>query len=86
MRIILADHQRDREPRAQVPHSLGQLAAVHPWHGEIGEHETHHTGLHPRATWLRLLTEVGFDATAETEHTTEDRQPRTIFVAHRRGG
>jgi SAM-dependent methyltransferase len=49
-------------------------------------HETHHTGLHPRATWLRLLTEVGFDATAETEHTTEDRQPRTIFVAHRRGG
>jgi SAM-dependent methyltransferase len=49
-------------------------------------HETHHTGLHPVATWLRLLSEVGFDATAETERTTEDRVPRTIFVAHRRAG
>ena len=46
-------------------------------------HETHHTNLFPEATWLRLLTEVGFRPTAEVERTDDDRPPRTIFVAHR---
>jgi SAM-dependent methyltransferase len=46
-------------------------------------HETHHLGLFPVATWLRLLSEVGFAATAEVERTDDDRTPRTIFVAHR---
>ena len=48
-------------------------------------HERHDTGLFPTATWLRLLHEVGFEATAEVERTTDDRTPRTIFVAHRPG-
>ena len=46
-------------------------------------HETHHTGLFPAATWLRLLSDVGFEATAEVERTDDDRPPRTIFVGHR---
>lgn len=45
--------------------------------------ETHHTGLFRRRTWLRLLTEVGFDAGRITEESSEDRVPRDIFVAHR---
>jgi SAM-dependent methyltransferase len=49
-------------------------------------HETHHSGLFPAATWLRLLGEVGFQPRAEIEHTDDDRRPRTIFVAHRPGG
>lgn len=49
-------------------------------------HETHHSGLFPEATWLRLLTEVGFRPGAETERTDDDRPPRTIFVAHRPEG
>ena len=48
-------------------------------------HETHRTGLFPTATWLRLLADVGFDADATPEHTTEDRPPRTIFLGHRPG-
>ncbi len=47
-------------------------------------HDVHVLGLFPEATWLRLLTEAGFDAQARTEHTTEDRDPRRIFVGHRR--
>lgn len=47
------------------------------------EHETHRTGLFPRATWLRLLAEVGFAADAVAEITTEDRTPREYFLAHR---
>jgi SAM-dependent methyltransferase len=46
-------------------------------------HETHRTGLFPEATWLRLLEQAGFEATAETERTTEDRAPRTIFIGRR---
>ena len=48
-------------------------------------HETHETGLFPRDTWLRLLRETGFRPEAVTEQTTEDRTPRTFFVAHRPG-
>jgi trans-aconitate methyltransferase len=46
-------------------------------------HETHHAGLFPAATWLRLLADVGFDPDATPEVTTEDRPPRTIFLGHR---
>jgi SAM-dependent methyltransferase len=46
-------------------------------------HETHRTGLFPRATWLRLLDAAGFDPTMVTEDTTEDRTPRDVFVARR---
>jgi len=48
-------------------------------------HETHETGLYPRDTWLRLLRETGFRPEAVTEQTTEDRTPRSFFVAHRPG-
>jgi SAM-dependent methyltransferase len=46
-------------------------------------HDTHVTGLFPRATWLALLREAGFDARVEIEETTEDRTPREVFVARR---
>jgi trans-aconitate methyltransferase len=46
-------------------------------------HETHHSGLFPVATWLRLLSDVGFAPRAEVERTDDDRTPRTIFVAAR---
>ncbi len=46
-------------------------------------HETHRTGLFPAATWLRLLTDVGFVAESTPEVTSEDRQARTIFLGHR---
>jgi SAM-dependent methyltransferase len=46
-------------------------------------HETHRTGLFPRNDWLRLLTEVGFDADAIPEVTTEDRPPRDLFLGRR---
>ncbi|HWC69374.1 MAG TPA: class I SAM-dependent methyltransferase [Acidimicrobiales bacterium] len=46
-------------------------------------HETHRTGLFGRDVWLRVLTDAGFDVEAVTEVTSEDREPREIFVAHR---
>ena len=46
-------------------------------------HDTHHLGLFPRATWLRLLTEAGLTADAVLEVTTEDRPPREVFLGHR---
>ena len=46
-------------------------------------HETHRTGLFPRNDWLRLLREVGFDANAIPEVTTEDRPPRDLFLGRR---
>jgi SAM-dependent methyltransferase len=47
-------------------------------------HETHRTGLYPRAFWLEALRDTGF-ATAEAvlEQTTEDREPRVMFRAFR---
>jgi len=48
-------------------------------------HDTHRTGLFPRATWLGLLDEVGFVAERITETTSEDRTPRDVFVARRSG-
>jgi hypothetical protein len=49
-------------------------------------HETHRLGLFDRGTWLRLLTEAGFEAGSVTEETTEDRQPRELFTGHRPPG
>jgi hypothetical protein len=46
-------------------------------------HDTHREGLFPRATWLRLLEEAGFEAEPVTEETTDGRMPRQLFVAHR---
>jgi SAM-dependent methyltransferase len=46
-------------------------------------HETHRMGLFGRDVWLRLLADAGFDATAVTEETTEERTPRELFVARR---
>lgn len=46
-------------------------------------HETHRHGLFDRDTWLRLLSDGGFVAAALTEETTEDRQPREVFVGRR---
>ena len=46
-------------------------------------HETHRTGLFDRATWRRLLDEIGFDARRISEITTEDRPGRDVFLAVR---
>jgi SAM-dependent methyltransferase len=46
-------------------------------------HETHRLGLFARDGWLRLLGGAGFEPEAVTEVTSEDRTPRTFFVAHR---
>ena len=48
-------------------------------------HETHRTGLFPRATWTRLLAAAGFTVEVVAEVTTEDRTPRELFVGHRPG-
>jgi SAM-dependent methyltransferase len=46
-------------------------------------HERHRTGLFAREAWLRVLSDAGFEATIVTEHTTEDRMPRDVFVGRR---
>ncbi len=46
-------------------------------------HETHRWGLFGADVWLRLLSEAGFEASAVTEQTTEDRTPRQVFRGHR---
>ncbi|MGI9052405.1 MAG: class I SAM-dependent methyltransferase [Ilumatobacteraceae bacterium] len=46
-------------------------------------HETHRTGLFRVEDWLRLLNNVGFRPMVVMEATSEDRTPRTCFVAHR---
>jgi SAM-dependent methyltransferase len=48
-------------------------------------HDIHTLGLFPRETWLRVLTEAGFEARAVAEVTNEDRLPREFFVGHRPG-
>lgn len=45
-------------------------------------HEAHRTGVFPEATWLRLLADAGLRPERHVEETTEDRRPRTAFVAH----
>jgi SAM-dependent methyltransferase len=46
-------------------------------------HETHLLGLFSRATWLRTLTEAGFEAERIVEETTEPRTPRDVFIGRR---
>lgn len=46
-------------------------------------HDVHVFGLFPRETWLRVLTEVGFEARPVAEVTSEDRLPREFFVGRR---
>jgi SAM-dependent methyltransferase len=46
-------------------------------------HETHRFGLFPRATWLRLLREAGFEPSARPDRVDE---ARTVFVAVRASG
>ena len=46
-------------------------------------HETHRLGLFPRDTWLRLLTEAGFIASAHNELPIGDHRLRTWFVGRK---
>jgi SAM-dependent methyltransferase len=46
-------------------------------------HESHRTGVFAPTTWLRLLSDTGFHPRVVEEVTSEDRPPRTVFVAHR---
>lgn len=45
--------------------------------------ETHRMGLFSRYAWLALLADAGFSLDAVTEVTTEERQPRELFVGRR---
>lgn len=45
--------------------------------------ETHHFGLFSRETWLRLMSEAGFSASAHSEIAAEGDQPRLWFVGTR---
>lgn len=52
--------------------------------GTVDVHaETHETGLFPEAAWLRTMTDAGFVARAVPEQTSDERDPRTLFVGHR---
>jgi hypothetical protein len=46
------------------------------------EHDRHYQGLFPRSTWLRLLTEVGFDAKVEPCR-YDDGEDSSTFVGVR---
>ena len=41
------------------------------------------SGCFARAIWLRLLAAAGFEASVVDERTSEEREPRRLFVAHR---
>jgi SAM-dependent methyltransferase len=43
-------------------------------------HETHRIGLFSRRQWLDLLIDVGFRPEMVTEETSEEREPRQVFV------
>ena len=45
--------------------------------------DTHVLGLFSRETWLRVLTEAGFQPRSVAEVTSEDRLPREFFVGVR---
>lgn len=47
-------------------------------------HETHRVGRFGHDTWLGLIADAGFEASAVTEATTEDRAPRESFLGRRR--
>lgn len=46
-------------------------------------HQTHRNGLFARKTWLDLLAAAGFEAESVDERTSEDREPREIFIGRR---
>lgn len=46
-------------------------------------HETHRCGLFPRDTWLRVIADAGFTPAVVIEETTEDREPREVFLGRR---
>jgi trans-aconitate methyltransferase len=46
-------------------------------------HEQHRIGLFGREVWLRLLAGAGFEPQTVPELTSDDRQPREIFIGHR---
>jgi len=48
------------------------------------EHDRHIEGLFPRATWLRLLRDAGFEASAvPLEHSEVDPGVQEVFVGRR---
>jgi SAM-dependent methyltransferase len=49
-------------------------------------HERHRVGLFGRDLWLALLAAAGFQAWSVPEVTTEDRQPREVFIGLRPAG
>lgn len=49
-------------------------------------HESHRTGLFSEARWLALLSEVGLAPKRIVETTSEEREPRTVFVATKPSG
>ncbi|MBW3591317.1 MAG: hypothetical protein KY393_05670 [Actinobacteria bacterium] len=49
-------------------------------------HQSHKTGLFDRNAWLRLIREAGFEAESVDEKTSEDREPREIFIGRRPPG
>ena len=46
-------------------------------------HDSHRTGLFAKARWMDLLHTAGFEPEHVVETTTDDRTPRSVFVAHR---
>lgn len=46
-------------------------------------YETHRRGLFARETWLRLLSDVGFEAKIAAEVTTDDRPSRDFMVGRK---
>jgi len=49
------------------------------------EHDRHVEGLFPRTTWLRLLSEAGFDAAAvPLEHSEVEAGVHEVFVGTKR--
>lgn len=48
--------------------------------------EAHQFGLFSEDTWKRLLAQVGFAASVVEEKTSEDRQPRLIFLGRKEPG
>lgn len=49
-------------------------------------HEIHRTGLYPRATWLTLLRDTGFDATIVSTRADGATPVRDVFVGRRPSG
>src|SRR5690606_39220555 len=55
--------------------------------GSVGSvHGSHRTGLFAEARWLALLSEVGLAPGRIVEPTSEERLPRTVFVATKLSG